>query len=90
MRIVIKAVLVFTLIHSAEVEFHRQIVQPAGQPGNVSLALQGFLGVSPLQPTIAISFRCLEVYHQLRRRQASLSIQAMAKVLCSLHNVCFL
>lgn len=56
---------------------------------NVSLARQGLLGASPTQPTVAIRFQCLELYHQLRRRQSSLSTQSMTKVLCALHNVSF-
>ncbi|KAG1791474.1 hypothetical protein EV424DRAFT_1475992 [Suillus variegatus] len=50
---------------------------------------QGLLGCSPLQPTIAVSLHCLELYHQIRRRKPSFSIQAMVKVLCALHNTFF-
>ncbi|KAG1876360.1 hypothetical protein F4604DRAFT_1880665 [Suillus subluteus] len=45
----------------------------------------GFLGCSPQQPTTAISLECLELYHQIRRRKSSFSVQAMVKVLCALH-----
>ena len=37
--------------------------------------------------TVAIGLDTLELYHQLRRRRASLSIQSMVKVLCALNNV---
>jgi hypothetical protein len=47
----------------------------------------GALGCSPVQPTVAVRLQCLELYHQLRRRQSSFSIQAFTKVLCALHNV---
>ena len=50
----------------------------------------GLLGCSPTDPSVAITLDCLELYHQLRRRQSSFSIQAMCKVLCALHNVCVL
>ncbi|KAG1888655.1 hypothetical protein F4604DRAFT_1877215 [Suillus subluteus] len=53
---------------------------------NVSLLKSGYLGCSPLQPTLAISLSCLELYHQIRRRKPSFSVQAMVKVLCALHN----
>ncbi|KAG2753193.1 hypothetical protein P692DRAFT_201706191, partial [Suillus brevipes Sb2] len=51
-----------------------------------SLVNIGLLGCSPLQPKIAVSFQCLELYHQIRRRKPSFSVQAMVKVLCALHN----
>ncbi|KAG2121555.1 hypothetical protein BD769DRAFT_1629407 [Suillus cothurnatus] len=56
---------------------------------NISLLKLGFLGCSPLQPTVAVSLHCLELYHQIRRRNPSFSIQAMVKVLCALHNTYF-
>ncbi|KAG2108835.1 hypothetical protein BD769DRAFT_1630507 [Suillus cothurnatus] len=56
---------------------------------NVSLLKLGFLGCSPLQPTVAVSLHCLELYHQICRRKPSFSIQAMVKVLCALHNTYF-
>ncbi|KAH7904479.1 hypothetical protein BJ138DRAFT_1019105, partial [Hygrophoropsis aurantiaca] len=59
------------------------------EEANVSLVRAGLIGCSPTNPTIAISIICLELYHQIRRRQSSFSIQAMAKVLCSLHNVTY-
>jgi len=54
---------------------------------NASLAHAGFLGCMPTTPSVAISFKCLELYHQLRHCQSSFSIQAYAKVLCALHDV---
>jgi hypothetical protein len=64
------------------------IPQAAEEPANVSLINVGLIGCSPIQPTIAISLKCLELYHQVRRRKPSFSIQAMVKVLCALHNAC--
>ncbi|KAG1889496.1 hypothetical protein F4604DRAFT_1569290, partial [Suillus subluteus] len=46
----------------------------------------GLLRCSPTMPTVAI----IELYHQLRRRQPSFSIQAFTKVLCALHNVTYI
>lgn len=63
------------------------IQQRPNEPANAALLRVGLLGCSPLQPTIAIRLECLELYHQLRRRQSSFSVQAITKVLCALHNV---
>ncbi|KAG1880935.1 hypothetical protein F4604DRAFT_1879866 [Suillus subluteus] len=35
---------------------------------------------------VAICLECLELYHQIRRRQSSFSIQSITRVLCALHN----
>jgi hypothetical protein len=66
----------------------RAIQQQDNELANVLLLRSGLLGCSPISPTMAISVRCLEFYHQLRRRQSSFGIQAFAKVLCALNNVC--
>ncbi|KAG1863273.1 hypothetical protein DFJ58DRAFT_656566, partial [Suillus subalutaceus] len=60
-----------------------------GEPANVALLRCGLLGCSPAQPTVAIHLHCLELYHQIRRRQSSFSVQSITKVLCSLHNVTY-
>jgi hypothetical protein len=65
------------------------VSQAADEPANVSLINIGLIGCSPIQPTIAVSLKCLELYHQIRRRKPSFSVQAMVKVLCALHNVRF-
>ena len=73
-------------------EFTRNklVRQAPNELGNVSLIQAGLLGCSPLQPTVAITLEALELFHQIRRRQSSFSTQAMAKVLCALHNVSFI
>ncbi|THG99401.1 hypothetical protein EW026_g2930 [Hermanssonia centrifuga] len=67
----------------------RAVKQLAGEWANVSLLRVGLIGCSPHQPTIAISLRALELFHQIRRRQSSFSTQAMAKVFCALHDVTY-
>ncbi|KAG1745399.1 uncharacterized protein EDB91DRAFT_1049934, partial [Suillus paluster] len=62
------------------------VPQAADELANVSLINVGLLGCSPIQPNIAVSLQCLELYHQIRRRKPSFSVQAMVKVLCALHN----
>jgi hypothetical protein len=63
------------------------IVQLPDQLANVALIENGLLGSSPSEPTVAITLESLEMYHLIRRRQSSFSIQAMTKVLCAIHNV---
>ncbi|KAG2744462.1 hypothetical protein P692DRAFT_20850415 [Suillus brevipes Sb2] len=64
----------------------QSVDQAPNELANVSLLKSGYLGCSPLQPTLAISLGCLELYHQIRRRKPSFSVQGMVKVLCALHN----
>lgn len=64
------------------------IHQRPNEPANVSLLRNGLLGCSPVEPSVAIDIRALELYYRLRRRHSPLSIQAMAKALCDLQNVC--
>ena len=59
------------------------------EEANIALVRHGLLGASPTQPTIAFTLESLEFYHQLRRYQGNLSIQAFLKVLCAIHNVCY-
>ncbi|KAG1742350.1 uncharacterized protein EDB91DRAFT_1006085, partial [Suillus paluster] len=63
------------------------IHQQLDEPGNAALLHHGLLGCSPIQPTVAICLKCLELYHQIHQHQSSLSIQSITRVLCMLHNV---
>ncbi|KIM54659.1 hypothetical protein SCLCIDRAFT_30952 [Scleroderma citrinum Foug A] len=69
---------------------NRTVLQVPNELANTSLIHIGFLRCSPTVPSIAISFKCLELYHQLRCRQSSFSIQAYVKVLCALHNATYM
>ncbi|KAG2087254.1 uncharacterized protein F5147DRAFT_525704, partial [Suillus discolor] len=62
------------------------VQQAADELANVSLINIGLLRCSPIQPKIAVSLQCLELYHQIHRHKPSFSVQAMVKVLCALHN----
>ncbi|KAG1852223.1 hypothetical protein F4604DRAFT_1933797 [Suillus subluteus] len=55
------------------------VPQAAEELANISLINVGLIGCSPIQPTIAISLKCLKLYHQIRRRKPSFSVQAMVK-----------
>ncbi|KAG1755390.1 hypothetical protein EDB19DRAFT_1625560, partial [Suillus lakei] len=68
---------------------HLLIQQQDNEIANAVLLRHGFLGCSPIQPTVAIQLECLELYHQIRRRQSSFGIQTFTKVLCALHNVTY-
>ena len=52
-----------------------------------ALALSGYLGNKPLNPSLAISIRTLELYRRLRLRKPSFSVEAFAKVVCDLYSV---
>ena len=52
-----------------------------------ALMIQGYLATSPVDPTLAISIKTLELFRRLRCRKASLSVEAYAKVLCDLYAV---
>ena len=52
-----------------------------------ALMIQGYIVTSPVDPTLAISVKTLELFRRLRCRKASLSVEAYAKVLCDLYAV---
>ncbi|KAH7904674.1 hypothetical protein BJ138DRAFT_884863 [Hygrophoropsis aurantiaca] len=54
---------------------------------NETLIYHGYLGSSPLYPTVAISIRTLAAYRQAHRTCPRFSIQAQCKALCHMHNV---
>ena len=72
---------------TTECEYCKPIGQNTDEEANVALVHHSLLGASPTQPTLAFTLESLEFYHQLRRCQGSLSIQAFIKVLCAIHNV---
>lgn len=65
----------------------QSVQQNPNELANVALIRNGLLGCSPESPSAAISLNTLELYHRLRRQHGQLSVQAMAKTLCDLHNV---
>ncbi|KAG1781307.1 hypothetical protein EV702DRAFT_1177559 [Suillus placidus] len=50
-----------------------------------ALVLASYLGTTPQAPSIAISITTLELYHRLRLRKPSLSVEAFSKVICDLY-----
>ncbi|KAL1740423.1 hypothetical protein HDZ31DRAFT_47533, partial [Schizophyllum fasciatum] len=78
-----------TVLGLRELEWERRIIQIGGESANAALLRCGLLGASPVSPTIAFTVELLELYHQLRRHQPSLSVQAMVKTMCSVHNLTY-
>jgi hypothetical protein len=60
---------------------------PEDNYANETLLQYGFLGCSPLQPTVAFSVRTLAAYRQGHHTCPRFSIEAQCKMLCHLHNV---
>ncbi|KAL6300787.1 hypothetical protein BKA93DRAFT_819255 [Sparassis latifolia] len=52
-----------------------------------ALVLNGYLGTTPLSPSLAISFKTLEILWCLRLFKASFSIEAFAKLLCHYYKI---
>ncbi|KAF6756492.1 hypothetical protein DFP72DRAFT_1066840 [Ephemerocybe angulata] len=55
------------------------------QMSMVALVEAGFMGNSPLSPSLAISLKTLDLFKIIRQRRPSFSFEAFAKVLCDLY-----
>lgn len=55
----------------------------------VDIAEHGFLAKTPILPNAAVGFRTLELFHRLRLRKASFSVEAFTRVLCDYYLVCY-
>ncbi|KAI9061959.1 hypothetical protein FKP32DRAFT_1574922 [Trametes sanguinea] len=64
-----------------------RIRRRADQTTVVALAQQGYMATSPISPTLAVSFNTLELFHRLRLRKPSLSVEAFAKVICDYYAI---
>ena len=73
---------IFTMEH--EVTIYRP---PTSDSPALDLALHGFLAKTPVQPTVAIGFRTLALFHSIRLRKASMSVEAFTRVLCDYYGV---
>lgn len=52
-----------------------------------ALVKSGCLGNTPTTPSLAISFRTLELFRRIRLRKSSFSVEAFAKVICDMYSV---
>ncbi|TEB39060.1 hypothetical protein FA13DRAFT_1619949 [Coprinellus micaceus] len=75
----IVAVDLYTLQREAVVPWRNEEVSA------VSLVKAGYMGNSPISPSIAISLKTLELFKVLRQRKPSFSFEAFTKVLCDLY-----
>ena len=67
---------------------HQTVITRAASDSNVTaLGRKGFLGNSPLSPSVAISFRTLDFYRILRQCKPSFSVEGFAKVVCDMYSV---
>ncbi|KAH0833455.1 hypothetical protein J3R83DRAFT_12574 [Lanmaoa asiatica] len=57
-----------------------------GASAATALVLHGYMPCSPTSPVLAISLRSLELYHHIRLRKPSFSVEAFVKVICDLYN----
>ncbi|OSC99715.1 hypothetical protein PYCCODRAFT_1372708 [Trametes coccinea BRFM310] len=55
------------------------------QTAVLALAQHGYMATSPISPSLAISFKTLELFRRLRLRKASFSVEAFAKVVCDFY-----
>ena len=54
----------------------------------LDLALHGYLPKTPMKPEMAVGLRTLELFHRVRLRKASLSVEAFTRVICDYYEVC--
>ena len=55
----------------------------------VDMSYHGFLTKTPFRPDVAVGFRTLELFHRIRLRHPSTSIESLTKVLCDYYRVGF-
>ncbi|KAI0676054.1 hypothetical protein C8Q78DRAFT_1074995 [Trametes maxima] len=58
------------------------ISRTGSQTAVVALAEQGYMATTPISPSLAISFRTLELFRLIRLRKPSFSTEAFAKLVC--------
>jgi hypothetical protein len=63
------------------------VTRTASMTAAEALMNQGYLVTSPVDSTLAISVKTLELFRRFRCSKASLSVEAFAKVLCDLYAV---
>ncbi|TFY51826.1 hypothetical protein EVJ58_g10360 [Rhodofomes roseus] len=53
------------------------------------IVASGYLGTTPIRPSLAISLRSLELLRSIRRFKASYSVEAFAKLLCYYYKITY-
>lgn len=54
----------------------------------VDLVCHGFLAKTPHRPEVAVGFRTLQLFHRIRLRKPSMSVEAFTRVMCDYYMVC--
>lgn len=54
---------------------------------SIDIALRGYLPKTPTKPGTAVSFKTLELFHRIRLRKPSMSVEAFAKVVADYYAV---
>ncbi|KAJ3551111.1 hypothetical protein NM688_g4924 [Phlebia brevispora] len=73
----IQIVDIYTLETLKTIEF-----RPPATSGAGVLVQHGYIGASPIDPSVAFSIKTLKLFRRLRLRKASFSTEAFSKVLC--------
>ena len=68
---------------------HEQFPVDDTQSLNIVMARHGYLGTSPVHPSLAISFHVLELLDSLIADCPQLSLQAFVKAVSRLHHVSY-
>ncbi|KAK7696629.1 hypothetical protein QCA50_001287 [Cerrena zonata] len=53
----------------------------------IDFAHHGYLVKTPIEPTVGVSFRTLNLFHRIRLRKPSFSVEAFTKVVCDHYGV---
>ncbi|PPQ79249.1 hypothetical protein CVT24_007507 [Panaeolus cyanescens] len=76
-----------TAVNLYTLETKTLIQRRADQTTSTALMEAGYLGNSPINPSLALSVKTLQLYLTIRQRKPSFSFEAMAKVLCDLYQI---
>ncbi|EKM49192.1 uncharacterized protein PHACADRAFT_107264 [Phanerochaete carnosa HHB-10118-sp] len=72
----------FSLSRSVTILRPPDSVSPA-----LDLMLHGYIAKTPTRPTTAVSIKTIELLYRIRRRKASFSIEAFAKLVCDYYRI---
>ncbi|KAL6308954.1 hypothetical protein BKA93DRAFT_864339 [Sparassis latifolia] len=81
-RFTIEVIDIYSLVTSVHVPRTRESRSQAE-----AIAAQGYLPTTPISPTLAISYKTLELFRRLRLRKPSFSAEAFTKVICDYYAI---
>lgn len=80
----------FSTINIFTLETSKTIMRPASSVNAaIDIARHGYLAKTPSSPSAGVSFTTLELFHRIRLRKPSLSVEAFTKVLCDYYSIPF-